>query len=44
MDSRAAAALDVGEDALSERVLAKGGVGLRWIELESPCHGDQAVA
>ncbi|HKO26587.1 MAG TPA: IS256 family transposase [Solirubrobacteraceae bacterium] len=44
MDSGAAAALDVGDDALSERVLAKGGVGLRWIEPESPCHGEQLVA
>ena len=43
MDSCSAAALDVGEDALSKRVLAKGRVGLRWVELKSPCHREQVV-
>ena len=37
VDSSSAAALDVGEDTLSKRVLAKGRVGLRWIELKFQC-------
>ena len=43
VDSSSPAALDVGEDALSKRVLAKGRVGLRWVELKSPCHREQIV-
>ena len=43
MDSSSPAALDVGEDALSKRVLAKGRLGLRWVELKSPCHREQVV-
>lgn len=43
VDSSSAAALDVGEDALSKPVLAKGRVGLRWVELQSPCHREQVV-
>ena len=43
MDSNAPAALDVSKDALSKRVLAKGRIGLRWVQLKSPCHGEQIV-
>ena len=35
--------LEVGEDAVSERVLAKGLLRLRRVELESPCHREQVV-
>ena len=43
MDSNSPAALDVGEDALSKRVLAKSRVGLRWVEFKSPGHREQVV-
>ena len=43
VDSSSPAALDVGEDALSKRVLAKSRVGLRWLELKSPGHREQVV-
>jgi hypothetical protein len=43
VDSNSPAAFDVEEDALSKRVLAQGRVGLRWVELKSPCHRAQVV-
>ena len=43
VDSGSPSALDVGEDAVSERVLAKGRPGLHWVELKSPCHREQVV-
>ena len=44
VDPSSPAALDVGEHALSKVAPAKGGLGLRWIELKSPCYGEQVVA
>ena len=43
MDSSSPAALDVGQDALSKRVFAKGRVGLRQVKLKSPRHREQVV-
>jgi hypothetical protein len=44
MASSSAAALDVGEDALSRPVLAQSRVGFCWVELKAPCHREPVVA
>ena len=43
VDPGSPAALDVGEDALPERVLAEGRMGFRRVQLKSPCHREQVV-
>ena len=44
VDPSSPAALDVGEHALSKLAPAKGRLGLRWIELKSPCYGEQVAS